>query len=141
MSPRTPPKTADCTPADARARLVKAESFLAGAELVLETDADPDLDLPAVAAALCVLAGIAAADAACCIALGQRARGQNHHESLALVKTVEPHGLQLAKDLKRLLDRKDNAHYGAISITANAVEDMISWARRMTSNATDVLAR
>jgi hypothetical protein len=101
----------------------------------------PDLDLAAGAAALCVLAGIAAADAACCSALGQRARGQSHQEAVGLVKAVEPHGLQLAKDLKRLLDRKGNAHYGTISIGANDARDMITWARRMTDNATDVLAR
>lgn len=141
MSPRGLPRTADCTPADARARLMKAESFATGAALVLEMDDDPDLDLPSVAAALCVLAGIAASDAACCAALGQRARGQTHSEAVALVGTVRPHGTQLARDLKRLLDRKDNAHYGAISISATEAADMLGWARRMVTAAGEVLAR
>ena len=61
MSPRTSTRTAPCTPADGRARLRKAQSFVTGAELALGVGDDPVLDLPGVAAALAVLAGIAAA--------------------------------------------------------------------------------
>lgn len=50
-------------------------------------------------------------------------------------------GTQLARDLKRLLDRKDNAHYGAISISATGAADMLGWARRMVTAAGEVLAR
>ena len=48
MSPRAGSRVIPCTAADARARFRKAESFLTGAELVLETGDDADLDLPAV---------------------------------------------------------------------------------------------
>jgi hypothetical protein len=72
----------------------KAQSFLTGAELALGVGDDPLLDLPGVAAALAVLAGAAAADAACCAALGERSRGQAHQEAIALVRTVRPHGVQ-----------------------------------------------
>ncbi len=64
MSPRASARTAPCTPADARARLRKAQSFVTGAELALGVGDDPLLDLPGVAAALAVLAGIAAAEGA-----------------------------------------------------------------------------
>jgi hypothetical protein len=61
--------------------LRKAQSFVTGAELALGAGDDLLLDLPGVAAALAVLAGIAAADAACCAALGERSRGQAHQEA------------------------------------------------------------
>ena len=64
-------------------RLKHGKAFLAVAELVLgkriEANADrDDINLSGVAAALSVLAGIAAADAACCHRLGMRSRGLAH---------------------------------------------------------------
>ena len=52
-----------------------------------------------------------------------------------------PHGPWLAKDLKRLLDRKDNAHYGVISTTEKEARDMLSWAKRLVGDAQRVLDR
>ena len=141
MTPRPTGRVAPCTPAEARARLRKAQSFASGAELVLELGEDTGLDLPAVAAALSVLAGIAAADAACCSALGERSRGQDHRQAEQLVATVLPHGPQMAKDLKRLLERKDNAHYGVISTTEKEARDMLGWAKRLVGDAQRVLDR
>ncbi len=141
MTPRAAGRVAPCTPAEARDRLRKAQSFASGAELVLELGEDTGLDLPAVAAALSVLAGIAAADAACCSALGERSRGQDHRQAEQLVATVLPHGPQMAKDLKRLLERKDNAHYGVISTTEKEARDMLSWAKRLVGDAQRVLDR
>ena len=117
MSPRASARTAPCTPADARARLRKAQSFVTGAELALGVGDDPLLDLPGVAAALAVLAGIAAAHAACCAALGERSRGQAHQEAIALVRTVRPHGEQMGRDLARLIQKKNNAHYPGCFMT------------------------
>ena len=45
--------------------VVKAQSFVTGADLSLGVGDDPLLGFPGVASALAVLAGIAAADAAC----------------------------------------------------------------------------
>lgn len=92
MSPREQARAAPCTVADARSRLLKAQSFVTGAELAVELGDDPLLDLPGVCAALAVPAGIATADAACCVALGERARGQGHQQAIAVVRTVRPHG-------------------------------------------------
>lgn len=141
MSPRPGGRVSPCTPADARARLRKAQSFITGAELIVEMSDDADLDLPAVAAALAVLAGIAASDAACCSALGQYARGQDHRQAERLLATVTPDGPQMAKDLKRLLDRKDNAHCGFISTTLAEASEMLAWAVRLVSSAERVLIR
>jgi hypothetical protein len=76
----------------------------AAAELVLE-------DTTAVAnsgaaAALAILAGNAASEAACCARLRRRARGQTHKEAVAHLETVEPGGAEMARDLKRLLQRR-----------------------------------
>lgn len=137
-------RTADCSSEDARNRLKRAEAFLTVAELVLgeriETDADRDeINLSGVAAALAVLAGIAAADAACCHRLGTRSRGQDHAQAVALVKQVIPHGDELASDLDRLLDLKDNAHYGVLGVADAEARRAVEWARRMLKNTGMVL--
>lgn len=65
------------------------------AELVYD---DPDDDaLPGVAAALAVLAGIAASDAACCAALGERPRGRDHKEAVKVLAGVHPGGKSMAE--------------------------------------------
>ena len=58
---------------------------------------DDGINLTEVAAALAVLAGIAAADAACCHRLGVRSRGQDHARAIELVKQVVPRGDDLAR--------------------------------------------
>lgn len=103
-------RTADCTRAQDRARLQQAEAFVMAADLVPSDDTDTAT--PAVAAALAVLAGIAASDAACCSRLRKRPRGQDHGEAVKLLATVEPHGKDMARDLARLLASKDESHYG-----------------------------
>jgi hypothetical protein len=54
---------------------------------------------------------------------------------------VLPHGPQMAKDLTRLLERKDNAHYGVISTTEQEARDMLGWAKRLVGDAQRVLDR
>lgn len=123
-------------PCDRRAalnRLVQAESFLDAAELV--TADESDVANPGVAAALAVLAGIAASDAACCAKLGVRARGQSHDEAVAVLATVAPGGANMAKDLSRLLNRKDGSRYGVAFVSAGDAERMIGWARRLLEGA------
>jgi hypothetical protein len=103
-----------CSKAEARTRLRHAVRFLEVAELVAgEGD---DLDYSGASAALAVLAGIAASDAACCAALGRRARGQDHREAATLVGKVEPGGKKAATSLRRLLGLKDEAHYGFFDV-------------------------
>lgn len=133
MTPRRAPRQEPCSREEAAARLVQADAYLAAAQLVVD---DPtDVANPGMAATLAVLAGIAAADAACCARLTARARGQDHREAIALVGTVTPNGGAMAKDLERLLKRKDSVHYGATMISAAEGARMVSWAARLINQA------
>jgi hypothetical protein len=137
-------RTAPCSAEDARARLRHAVEFLEVAELVLgqrvepKGDDDP-LNLSGVSAALAVLAGIAASDAATCFRLALMARGQDHREAVDLLATVRPHGPDLSKNLDRLLDLKDSAHYGVLGLSDAEAGRAVEWARRMVTMVRVVL--
>lgn len=141
---RTSGRTAPCSRADAQNRFRRAEAFLYVADLVLgeEVAADENEDainLSGVAAALAVLAGIAAADAACCHSLGARSRGQDHRQAVALLGTVVPDGSAMASDLDRLLDLKDNAHYGVLGVAQSEARSAVAQARRIVTAAKAIL--
>ena len=141
---RAKSRMASCSKEDARSRFKRAESFLIVADLVLgervETYEQEDgINLSGVAAALAVLSGIAAADAACCYRLGTRSRGQDHAQAVDLVKQVIPHGEDLARDLDRMLVLKDNAHYGILGVSDVESRNAVGWARRMIANTRVVL--
>ena len=124
-------RPSDCDAAAARTRPRQAQSFVAVAETIFTEPDDENLPLRGVAAALAVLAGIAASDAACCARLGKRYRGQDHAQAIELLRTVEPEGTHLANDLERLLAIKDNVHYGAILISPSDAKAAVQRARRM----------
>ena len=117
-------RTSTCSDADARNRLQQAQAFLNTAELVLSDDSEAAH--PGVASALAVLSGIAATDAACCARLKQRARGQDHREAIRLVGSVEPGGTEMAKHLRTLLTRKDDAHYGLHLVSRRDARRMVT---------------
>lgn len=135
MSPVAVGRTAACGPDEARVRLRQAESFLLVAELVLAQPDDTDLALTSVAVSLAVLAGIAGADAASCVSLGRRARGQDHHEAVRTVESIGPDGARIARDLSRLLDLKDGAQYGVLPIGRPRAATSVVWAARVVANA------
>jgi hypothetical protein len=137
MAPRTKTRTQDCNRQDALSRLQQAESFVEVADLVITTS--DDLATPGVAAALAVLAGIAASDAACCATLKRRPRGHDHRDAVAMLATVQPHGQQMSKDLERLLNRKDEVHYGVPLVSPGDAERMVGWATRLVATARRVL--
>lgn len=127
-----------CTRAEARARLVQAQAYLAAAELVL---ADDTLEGRGdVAAGNAVLAGVAAADAVCCAAAGVRSRGQSHRDAVALLRQAVPDGQQLAAWLDRLLNVKDAAHDDPRSMSVAAARAAVSQARRLVQRAETALA-
>lgn len=130
---RSKTKTQSCDRSDALNRLAQGESFLLAAELILDDDSDDAT--PSVAASLAVLACIAASDAACCARLGVRARGQSHSEAVDLVGSIEPRGEEMAKDLKRLLNRKDDSQYGVAFVSAGVASRMVGWAKRLLGHA------
>ena len=130
---RSRARQSPCGREAARTRLTQAEAVAMGAALVLE-DASGDAN-PGVAAALAVLAGIAASDAACCARLQERARGQDHRAAVALLATVAPHGADMAKDLDRILKRKDDAHYGVTVMSRAEASKLVGYARRIVELA------
>jgi len=139
MTPRQPIRSQPCSKTEARTRLRHARSFLEVARLVAEEGEDLDYSSPA--AALAVLAGIAAADAACCTALGRRARGQDHREAAALVDKVAPGGTKAAKSLGRLLSLKDEAHYGLFDVGSQQLKSALRQANDLVEFAEGVLRR
>jgi hypothetical protein len=125
-------RTQDCGKHEARTRLEHARAFAGTAELALDVDDDASLN---VSASLAVLAGIAASDAACCAVLGTRARGQDHREAVALLSGVAAVGVEMSRDLSRLLDMKDRAHYGVLYISETKARQPVKWAQRMVGAA------
>ena len=132
------PRTQRCDRGDAVTRLAQARKFFDVAELVATEEAVPES--ASVSASLAVLAGIAASDAACCTALGQRARGQDHHEAEVLVAQIEPGGKAAATALRRLLDLKDTAHYGLIPISGQNLKTALRQAAQLLEFAARIVA-
>jgi hypothetical protein len=88
-----------------------------------------------------VLAGIAASDAACCKALGKRSRAQDHRQAASLLGQVTPGGKTAAKSLERLLNLKDEAHYGLFDVGGNALKASLRQAGQLADFADEVLRR
>lgn len=140
MSPRATGRTATCGKPEAKVRLAQSRKSIEVADLVAsESDAVPAS--ASVAAALAVLAGIAASDAACCTALGRRSRSQDHKQALGLLAQIVPGGDAAAVHLDRLLDLKVGAHYGVIHVSAAELKVAMRQARALAHFAAAVLAR
>jgi hypothetical protein len=132
-------RTQPCDRTQARTRLENAQKSLEVAELVAGEE-----EIPAsrsVAAALAVLSGIAAADAACCAALARRSRGDDHREAAVLLREIVPGGDRAAKALIELLELKDTAQYGLIPITRRELTTALRRSRRLLDFADEVLRR
>lgn len=114
-----------CARADGRARLAKAEQFLAAAEL-----ASTDGALRSAEASLLVDAGIAAADAICCARLGERSADGSHAAAVDLLAGVDR---AAAKQLRTLLGLKHLAQYD----TADPPASRLATARRAAAGMVD----
>jgi hypothetical protein len=136
---RSGTRTQTCSEEDAKTRLAHARRFLDVAELA--ADEGDDLEYSSAAAALAVLAGIAASDAACCKALGRRSRGQDHRAAIELIEQVEPGGSDASKALRRLLALKDEAHYGLFDVAGADLKTALRRARTLVDFGAQVLAR
>jgi hypothetical protein len=130
--------TQSCGSREAQAKLRRAEQFIEVATLIKD---EPDPDWASAAAALAVLAGISASDAACCKALGQRSRGQDHHDAEALLELIEPGGKSAANAMRRLINLKDEAHYGFHNVATQDLKSAFTQAQRLIRFAREVLAR
>jgi hypothetical protein len=126
-------RTQPCDRTQARTRLDNAQKSFEVAELAAD-----EQEIPAsrsVAAAVAVLSGIAAADAACCAALGRRSRGEDHREAAALLRQIIPGGDRAANALIELLNLKDTAQYGLIPITRLELHTALRRARRVAGKS------
>lgn len=132
-------RTQDCGSVQARQRLAQAKNFLEVAELAADEN-DPALEYGSVAASVAVLAGIAAADAACCKQLGRRSRSDDHHDAEALLAEIRPDGKRAADLLRQLINLKDAAHYGFISVTAPQLKRSLRQAQQLVEFS-DVVVR
>ncbi|HWY19301.1 MAG TPA: hypothetical protein VNY27_11390 [Solirubrobacteraceae bacterium] len=132
------PRSRQCDAADARKRLGDAEKYLEVAELVATEDS---LESHNVATGLAVLAGIAAADAACCKTLGESSRGPDHHDAAAFLRRIAPGGETAAKHFERLVDLKDKAHYSFLNVSGQDRTGAIRRAGRLVDFAREALQR
>jgi hypothetical protein len=132
-------RTQACSKEQAQNRLGHARKFLEAAEMTAgETG---DVEYASTAAALAVLAGIAASDAACCAALGRRSRGQDHQQATKLVGQVEPGGSKAANALRRLLSLKDEARYGFFDVGGQDLQTAIRQAKALVDFAAVAVRR
>ena len=129
--------TETCGRPQARARLAQAKKFVEVATMCLD-DASDEWTASA-AAALAVLAGIAASDAVCCIKLKERSRGQNHHDAEKLLQTISPNGRNMSQNLTKLINEKDNAHYGTLIVGQTKAKSMVRWANSLIQAADEAM--
>ncbi|MBI1376749.1 MAG: hypothetical protein GC157_04600 [Frankiales bacterium] len=97
--------------------------------------------MPGVAAGLAVLAGIAASDAICAARLGEIHRGDDHRAAADLLAGAVPDGTKLSATFKRLIDLKDEAHYGVMLIPTQRARHAIRWAATLVSRAQEETER
>lgn len=131
-------RTQRCDRQDAEGRLRDAAAHLVHAEMA--NGASPPAERKAATSAA-VLAGIAAADAACCKALGERSRSPDHRDAIDVVRQVSPGGEEAAKQLQRLLALKDEAQYGLEDVGSQKLNLAVQRARALIRFAKDTLRR
>ena len=112
-----------CDVQQARQRLIDARQFLEAAEL---------LDAPDVVATCAIHAAIAAADAVTCHALGERSSDCNHLSAVDLLRQVDA---KLSTALRRALDRKTQAGYESVDISAADAASCVRWAEQLLAAA------
>ena len=123
-------RTQACGAPQARQRLAQARSYLDVAALTADEN-DPNLEYAGVAASVAILAGIAAADAACCQVLGRRSRSETTTMPRSSSPRSRPEGKKLRGQLRQLIDIKDTAHYGFISVTAAQLKRALRQAQHL----------
>ena len=132
--PRTH-RTVSCTPDAAKKRAAIAMAYLEAADCILKERSGLKEENLSVAAGNAVLAGIAASDAICGKRLRKVHRGDDHRGAADLLRSAVPDGKQLATKLGRLLDVKDEAHYGIYFVSARKASDAVRAARTLVRRA------
>jgi hypothetical protein len=146
----SPARRKPCARAEALARHRQANAYLETAHLVTSEGTLPqDYDYNHVAAGVAILAAVAASDALCCALLGERSRGSDHREAVALLATIRygsgtPEGQAkvargLSAALASALDLKDQAHYGTALLGRSEVKRIIKAAEKLVAASSTVL--
>lgn len=132
-------RTRAATVDEARIRFRSAEAYLEVADLVL--DERDRVEMPGVAAALAVLAGIAGSDLICARRLSRIHRSEDHRAAAELLQQATPDGKKLAATLRRLIDIKDEAHYGLTIVPSQKARSAVRSARQLVERAREELQR
>jgi hypothetical protein len=77
----------------------------------------------------------------CCARLRMRHRGDDHGSAADLLRNATPDGDNLATTLLRLLDLKDEAHYGVIVVAPRRARDAVRWATKLADRAAEETER
>lgn len=117
--------------ADARTRLKTARMYITAAELIVDEAAG---EAATVATGNAVLAGIAAADAICAVASGERYRGPDHRAAADHLERVTG-DKALGRTLRELVDLKDAGHYGVSNVSRTNARQALRRATRLIEEA------
>jgi hypothetical protein len=124
-----PTRVKNVTASQIRSYLAKAEEYVDAASHEL------DAGRAIAATSLAIHAAINAADAVCGARLGRRAAGQEHAQVLDLLQDAGADGVDLEKDLRRLLRLKTKAEYDPDSIPASTASRAVERAQRCVAVA------
>lgn len=120
--------------------MIQVREFLAKAEeFLLAATAELAAKRSIAATSLAIHAGINAADTVCGARLKQRARGQDHRDTIKLLGLAGDDGAQLAKDLQRLLPLKTTAEYEPDDIPESKASTAVQQAKRCVDVARRVV--
>jgi hypothetical protein len=87
-----------------------------------------------------VHAAISAADAVIAVRSGQRSAGEAHSQAIELLRASGPDGVELAKELSRLVGLEPKAEYDPSDIAPGTARQAVERARRCVDIARRVLA-
>jgi hypothetical protein len=131
MNARRIDRLQECGPGQARTRLRHAQLYLQVAQTVLIEETSEETT---VATGNAVLAAIAACDALCCAAAGERYRGSNHRLAADLLEQVTG-DQRLAGLLRDVLDLKDIGHYGLVDVQLARAKSAVRKAEELVATA------
>lgn len=68
-------------------------------------------------------------------------RGPDHARAADLLATAVPDGRRLSQTLVRLLDLKDESHYGVVMSSSRKAQDAVKWATLLVTRAREEIDR
>jgi len=119
---------------EVRAYVLKAEEYLAAATSEL------DAGRPIASTSLAIHAAINAADAVTGARVGKRAAGQDHDQVLALLREAGQDGVEVERNLARLLPLKTRTEYEPDEVPASEAAKAVTRAGRCVAVARRVAA-